>query len=74
MNGGRMIGTESKHCQIVRDALRGKRPISDETYVSLAILDERLEQLKKYDKMFTGVRFSSAVRKLIKQDSRIPVG
>jgi len=69
-----MIGTDSKHCQIVRDALRGKRPIGNETFASLAILDERLEQLKKYDKMFTGVRFSSAVRKLTQQDSRISVG
>jgi hypothetical protein len=69
-----MIGTDSNHCQIVRDALRGKRNVNEQTFASLAILDERLERLKKFDRIFSGVKFSAAVRKLINQSNPVAVG
>jgi len=72
--GGKMIGTDSNHCQIVRDALRGKRNVDEQTFAALAILDERLERLKRFDRIFSGVKFSAAVRKLINQSNPVAVG
>jgi len=57
-----MIKTEPNHCQIVRDALRGKRNADGQAFDSLTILGERL------DRLFSGVGFSAAVRKLIRQN------
>ena len=66
-----MFGTESKHCRILRDALEGKRAADEETFASLTILSERLERLKKLDKAFNSIEFSSAVRKLTEQKSSV---
>lgn len=68
-----MIGTDSNHCQIVREALRGRRSVDEQTFSSLTILDERLERLKRFDKIFSGVRFSAAVKKLINQHNPVAV-
>ena len=62
-----MIGMDSKHCRIVKDALRGNRTVDEQTYASIAVLDDRLERLKDFDKMFSGVEFSEAVSKLTEQ-------
>ena len=51
-NGGRMIEVDSNYCQIVRDSLAGERAIDEQTFASLAILNERLERLKKFGKNF----------------------
>jgi hypothetical protein len=64
---------DSNHCQIVRDSITDKRTIDEHTFVSLAVLDERLERLKKLNKVFSGVEFSSAVKKLKTRNNRVPV-
>ena len=68
---GNMFGTESNHCRNVMDALEGKRAADEQTFASLTVLSERLERLKKLDKAFNSVAFSSAVRKLTEQKSSI---
>jgi hypothetical protein len=68
-----VIGTDSNHCQIVRDSITGKRAIDEQTFASLAVLDERLERLKKLDKVFSAVSFSSAVEKLKRRNDRVLV-
>jgi len=68
-----MIGTESEHYRIVRESLSSRRTVDEQTFASLAILTERLERLKKFGKAFEGVRFSSAVEKLRKQNSAVAV-
>ncbi|MCK4914317.1 MAG: hypothetical protein KAS69_06975 [Planctomycetes bacterium] len=59
---------EFNHCKIVRDGISGQRQVDEKTFESLAVLGERLERLKKFDKMFESVEFSSAVEKLTKQE------
>jgi hypothetical protein len=59
-----MIGMDSDHCQILRESLSGQREINEQTFASLTILTERLERLKKSDKIFDSVTFSAAVKKL----------
>ena len=68
-----MIEVDSNHCQIVRDSLAGERMVDEETFASLTILTERLERLKKLDKIFSSVTFSSAVKKLARQKNAVAV-
>jgi hypothetical protein len=64
---------DSNHCQIVKDSISGERTIDEQTFASIAILGERLEQLKKLDKVFSGVEFSPAIKKLKSQNNRVLV-
>ena len=64
---------DSNHCQVVKDALIGKRTLDEQTFASLTVLGERLERLKKLDNAFNSVAFSSAVRKLVQQKSAVAV-
>ena len=69
-----MIGTDSNHCRIVAKSLAGDRGVDEQTFASLATLDERLERLKKLDEAFSGITFSRAVEQLRSQNSVIAVG
>ena len=69
-----MIELDLNHCRIVRDSLAGGRAIDEQTFASLAILTERLERLKKLDKDFSNVAFSSAVKKLKGRRNAVAVG
>ena len=69
-----MIEAEMNHCRIVRESLDGKRPLGEQTFASMAILEERLGRLRKLQGLFDNVRFSAAVRKLKKQRSAVTVG
>ncbi|MHC4707320.1 MAG: hypothetical protein ACYS8I_09565 [Planctomycetota bacterium] len=42
-----MIEAGMDHWQIVKKSLSGARGVDEQTFASLAILDERLERLKK---------------------------
>ncbi len=59
-----MIEGESNHCQIVGMSLAGERTVDEQTFASLAVLGERLERLKDFDKAFEGVTFSPDVSEL----------
>jgi hypothetical protein len=59
-----MVGMDLNHYRIVEQGLTGERAVDEQTLASLEVLTERLERLKKLDKAFAGVEFSSAVRKL----------
>jgi len=68
-----VIGMDLNHCQVVRDGIVGERAIDEQTFASLAVLSERLEQLRKLDKVFSDVAFSSAVEKLKAQSNKVLV-
>jgi hypothetical protein len=68
-----MIEVNTNHCQIVEESLNGEKAVDEQTFASLAILTERLERLKKFDKAFSSVAFSSAVRKLREQKIAVTV-
>jgi len=69
-----MIRTDSNHCRIVADSIAGEREVDEQTFASLTILSERLEQLKEQYDVFSSVTFSSAVKKLQSQKDIITVG
>jgi len=69
-----MIGTDSNHCRIVAESLAGKREVDEQTLSALAVLDERLERLKKLGGAFSGVVFSRAIEQLRTHNSTVTVG
>jgi len=69
-----MSEMSSNPCQIVEQSLNGKRAVDEQTFGSLAILSERLDRLKRLDKGFADIRFSSAVQRLIRQKDAVAVG
>ncbi len=68
-----MIEADSNYCQIVEKSLTAQRPIDEQTFASLTILTERLEQLKKLGKTFSNVTFSPAVKKLKARKNAVAV-
>jgi len=64
----------SNHCQNVAKSLAGEREVDEQTFASLAILNERLEHLKRLDEAYSGVTFSSAVKKLQGRHNTMAVG
>jgi hypothetical protein len=62
-----MLETASNHWQVVARSLNGEREVDEQTFASVAVLAERLEQLKRSDIAFSEVEFSPAVKKLQKE-------
>lgn len=69
-----MIGMDSNHCQVVSESLAGDRAVDEQTFVSLAVLAERLEGLKRASRAFAGVEFSQHVEKLKDSSPAVAVG
>ncbi len=63
----------ANHCQIVEQSLTGERAVDEQTFASLAILNERLEHLKNLDGIFGHVMFSPDVKKLSRQRGAVAV-
>ena len=61
------------YCEIVKKSLSGEKPVGEETFVSLTVLAERLERLKKLGKRFSKVSFSSEIRELAAQESPLAI-
>jgi hypothetical protein len=70
----KMIGTDLNHCQIVESCLSGERAVDEQVLASLEILTERLERLQKLGSIFSGIEFSSAVKKLKARRNIVTVG
>ena len=68
-----MFEVNPNHYQIVKETLRGKRTADEQAFASLAILQERLERLRKADGHFADVAFSPDIEKLYKQKKRLAV-
>ena len=63
-----MITMETNHCQIVGESLCGERNTDEQTFSSIAVLSDRLEQLRKIHRAFIDVDFSPEVRALSEQE------
>ena len=68
-----MAGMDSEHVQILGQSLRGERVVDEQTFASLEVLAERLERLKKADRVFGKISFSPAVKKLRSQQHIVAV-
>ena len=68
-----MIEADGNHCRIVEKSLSGERAVDEQTFASIAVLDERLKRLKKLDETFDRIEFSPAVKRLKKRRSAVAV-
>lgn len=58
---------------VLQAALQGDRPMDEEAQRSLAVLEERLEQLKRQHVCFEGVCFSKSIERLTGRSAAIAV-
>jgi len=66
-----MFNSETDHYQLVKDALFGRRPVNEQTLCSVAILEDKLERLKRLGPQFATVSFSPSVKQLAKRQSAV---
>jgi hypothetical protein len=62
------------HCEVVKDILEGVRGADEQTYASVAVLNDRLQRVRKLGHKFARVEFSPAVKRLIAHSNRVAVG
>jgi hypothetical protein len=72
--GSKMIEMDSNHYQVLKDSLTGQRAVDEQTLGAIEVLGERLEELRKFDKVFAKVSFSPAVRKLAGRSHAVAIG
>jgi len=72
--GEKMLGTDSNHCQIVSESLQGQRPVDEQSLLSIDILSERLDRLKKLGGLFSKIEFSADATRLMKHQNAVAVG
>jgi anti-anti-sigma regulatory factor len=68
-----MIDLFPDHCEVVKDSLSGARAVDEHTHASLAVLDDRLQRVKKLGQKFSIVEFSPAVRRLRSRSNKLAV-
>jgi ABC-type transporter Mla MlaB component len=66
-----MMDLYQDHCEVVKASLSGARTVDEQTSASVAVLNDRLERVKKLGSKFTRIEFSPAVRQLKNHSSRI---
>ena len=59
--------------RVLQTALRGSRPIDEETHQSMGVLSQRLEQLKAKSDLFQRVSFSEEVERLVGSSAVVAV-
>ena len=64
-----MIEMECDHYKIVAESLSGQRAVDEQSSASLAVLSDRLEQVKKLGGAFSNISFSPEVNELARQKS-----
>jgi hypothetical protein len=63
-----MTTMETDHCQIVTQSLSGQRGADEQTFSSIAVLSDRLDQLRKMHRAFIDIEFSPEVQVLSQQE------
>jgi len=69
-----MIGMESDYFEVLNRSLTGDREVDQQSYVSMAVLSDRLERVKSLGKAFSGICFSEDVEQLSRESSALAVG
>ena len=63
-----MLTIEMDHCEIVAESLAGARSTDEQTFLSMAVLSDRLEQLRKTHRAFVDIDFSPQAMALTQQE------
>lgn len=68
-----MVETDLNHFSVVKESLSGNRAADEQTFASIAILNERLQRLKERGHPFSEISFSIDVKKLKKRQKPVAV-
>jgi hypothetical protein len=66
-----MLELYPDHCEVVKESLSGARNVDEQTLASVAVLNERLQRVKKMGQKFSIVEFSPAVKKLKSHSNKV---
>jgi anti-anti-sigma regulatory factor len=66
-----MLELYPDHCEVVKESLSGARSVDEQTLASVAVLNERLQRVKKMGQKFSIVEFSPAVKKLKSHSNKV---
>lgn len=69
-----MIKTDLDHCHCVSGALAGKRSVDEQVSLSMEILKDRLERVKRLDRRFAKISFSPMAESLATRPAICAVG
>ncbi len=65
---------DGSHFEIINATLSGHRPVDDRTHTSLAVLTERLGDVKSHGGLYAGVELSPHMERLSHRCDALPVG
>ncbi len=68
-----MVEMDLNHLSVVKESLNGNRAVDEQTFASMAILNERLQRLKERSHPFSDITFSRDVKKLANQKKTVAV-
>ncbi|MGA2916391.1 MAG: hypothetical protein ABSE89_10230 [Sedimentisphaerales bacterium] len=68
-----MFNREKDHCKIVLDSLTGEKATDEQTFASINILVEKLENVRKLHRSLVDVEFSPFVQELAEQEMKLAV-
>ena len=68
-----MYATEQDHCEIVLDSLTGRKTTDEQTFTSINILAERLDNVRKLHRSLIDVEFSPFVQALAEQEMKLAI-
>lgn len=63
-----MLTIETDHCEIVAQSLAGTRDADEQTFLSMAVLSDRLDRLRKTHRAFVDIDFSPQAMALTQQE------
>jgi hypothetical protein len=66
-----MLELYPDHCEVVKESLSGARNVDEQTFASVAVLNERLQRVKKLGQKFAIIEFSPAVKKLKSHSNKV---
>jgi len=66
-----MLELYPDHCEVVKESLSGARSVDEQTLASMAVLNERLQRVKKLGQKFSIVEFSPAAKKLKNHSNKV---
>ena len=61
------------NCNVLMESLNGARPADEQTFMSINVLADRLQAVKKSHRNFIDVDFSPHVQALIEQESILAI-
>jgi hypothetical protein len=71
---GDIVRMSASEFQVVNEAIAGHREVDEHALAAMAVLQDRLERVKALGGGFSGIGFSSDVRKLQQNKSLAAVG